>query len=315
MKTRSLLVTVCSLASVVTGCVSSGPPAGMVPEGSPVKQVEQLSGDYCYFGPDLNVRIYRRGPEAIPFLHVAALGRPTRISVAATPEAVVFSYTGADGLEKRETFAPAKVGAVWRGDAFEVRWREKATTAYGSSEGFGVSGSSRKSRLFKLEDGRLIMTDMVRWKSATQTIFLLFESDVQLVALILDPDTGGCATAGRDPDGRSGSAGRPDLRAPACASRLESEVAAIQTGQGEDRQTAERLARATVGGLVVGQGDAGRFSVESPSGTTYEFEVAAEAPRSCVLRLYRRARKDPSFAEDHPSDSAQRPLPDCACNP
>jgi hypothetical protein len=299
----------------LAGCVSSGPPAGMVPNGPRVTRAEQLSGDYCYFGADRNVRIYRRGPEAIPFLHVAALAQPTRVSVAASTEEVVFSYTGTDGIEKREAFAPAKLGAVWRGNAFEIRWQEKTTTAYGTSEGFGVSGSSRKSRLFRLSDGRLIMTDMVRWKGASQTSFLLFESDVQLVAVILDPGTGGCAAGATDPGRRPWSGRGPDLRDPPCASRLASQLTAILTEEGEDPQVSETLARATVGDLVIGQGDPRRFSVSSPSGTTYGFEVAGRAASPCELRLYRRAGDGSSVAEDSVAYLAKRPLPDCVCNP
>jgi hypothetical protein len=297
-----------------TACVASGPPSGLVPSGPQVHRVEQLSGEYCYFGRDANVRIFRRGPEAIPFLNVTALAQPTRVSVVASPDAVVFSYTGADGVEKRETFVPAKLGAVWHGNELEIRWREKTTTGVASSEGFALSGSSRKSRLYRLSDGRLIMTDTVKWKAATHTSFPLFESDVQLVAVILDPDTGSCATGPTDSRRRPWSGSGPDLRDPACASMLEAQVTAILAEEGEGAQMAETLAREIVGGLVVGQGTARRFSVSSPAGTTYGFEVEGAGHAPCELRLYRRAW-GANVTEDSVSYLAKRPLPACACNP
>jgi hypothetical protein len=300
-------------ALALASCVSSGPPPGLVPSGPQVTRVEQLSGEYCYFGRDPNVRIFRRGPEAIPFLHVAALAQPTRVAVEASAEAVVFSYTGIDGVEKRETFVPAKLGAVWRGNGFEIRWPKENAAAQASSEGFAVSGSSRKSRLYRLSDGRLIMTDTVNWKAATHTSFPLFESDVQLVAVILDPDAGGCAPgggSGRRPWSGSG----PDLRDPACAAMLEVQVAALMAEEGEEPQVAEALAREAVGGLVVGQGDPRRFSVSSPAGGSYRFEVGGERPSGCELRLYR-SGQGTGTGEASGRSLATRRLPACVCNP
>jgi hypothetical protein len=305
---------VSSLTLVVTGCVSSGPPAGMVPAGSPVTRVEQLSGEYCYFGPDFNVRSYRRDAGAIPFINVGALGQPTRVSVIASAAAIVFSYTGRDDVEKRETFAPANARAVWRGNAFEIDWQESATRAYVRGGDWGFSWSSRESRLFKLPDGRLVMTDSVKWKGYSQTNVMLFHSDKQVVAVILDVAKGNCAADAASRAGLTWWGSGPDLRDAICAARLEEQLAAILIEKGETPEGAETLAEATMAAFARDERDPSNFSVESPSGTNYAFEVVAKASSACVLRLYRRSSR-------HSSETntiwylARRPLPGCLCNP
>jgi hypothetical protein len=302
-----------AVALVWVGCSSSAPPKGIVPAVPLLTQVEQLSGEYCYVGPDFNIRSYRREPAAIPFVDVAALGRPTKVSVTASPQEVIFRYTDTDGAAREETFLPANFRAVWRDGAFEMEG-EGGSGLEGSSGGIYVYGSSRESRLFKLADGRLVMTDSVRTKGYSEEeghanpVFHAYEATV---AVILDPVADGCeaGAVSRAPQPWFGSGA--DLRDPACAAELEEQTKAVLVDQGEDPEVAAGCSKDAIGTLRAGPGSR-EFFISTP-GAAYGFDIARKDP-GCVLRLYYR-RRPHSQVTDNIFYLAKRPLPGCVCNP
>jgi hypothetical protein len=331
----------CLLALSLAGCTSDVPPPNLIPPApEETTTVEQLSGDYCYFGPDLSVRFFRRGTDSIPFLDIQKLWWPATIRVDATAERIVFTCTDSSGYEEQQVFLPSRFQAEWREDALVVPWKEVrpnvgemiGINVVGNVLGFVLAGilhsdsyspnlylggRSRESRLFRLADGRLVMADTLRASGD------LKERDMasgawerqDSVALLLEPATGDCAAA---------AASRPlqprfekglDLRLPACADRLEKEFASILVEKGETEEVARTLAGETVNSLVNEGGDWAQFLIDSPSGSSYKFNVG-KSKGGCVLRLYGRTKRTGHSGFSTESNIfflAKRPLPECTC--
>lgn len=335
MTSRRHLPVGCLLLLVLTACTTDAPPPDLVPPAPGGANVEQLSGDYCYFGPDFNLRTFRRDPRLIPFMNVEALGEPTKVSVAATAEQVSFTYTNRDGAEVEEVFSPARLKARWQEGALVVPWREVRTNVgvmiganvlglffsglFGSNNFTPyLGGRSRESRLFRLADGRLVMSDTLRASGD------LKEGDMasgawareDSVALLLDPADGDCAAAlpGRplEPRFERGL----DLRVPACADRLAEQFASVLVEKGEPEDVARRVSDETVDDLLANGGNWAEFWLEAPSGATYKFDVGKKDD-GCVLRMFgrvKRTRTMTSSTENRIWFLAKRPLPECACN-
>lgn len=313
---------VSALVLSLAGCTSNVPPPGLIPTGPPVTRLEDVTGEYCYYGPDFNVRSYGRGVEAIPFVPVMDLGMPTLVSVQATVEQIVFRYAGPDGSAKEQVFDVAGSKAEWKGPSLVVE-QSLGTVFLPLPMAFHISSRSRESRLFKLKDGRLVMTDTVSGKgyseagsasfsgsgvhSVTQPSF---HREGRTVAVILDPATGGCEAniegRPRQPWFNRG----PDLRDPACSAQLEEQLAAILADKGEAPE-ASALASQTLESFYHGS-DSGNFLVSSQSGGKYSFEVVKKGS-VCVLRLYAKSKGGKS-AFNNVTYFAKRPLPACACN-
>lgn len=279
-------------------------------------RIEDLSGEYCYIGPDLNVRAWRRGVESVPFLAVRNLGTPTRVSVEASADRVVFAYTDVDGVEQREVYDLKASGAVWEGSALSAPSRGDGAYlsrnwSTGQSAVSRIGSTSRSSRLFRLEDGRLVLSDSTRDQYFEghdgQGNFFRMES---AVAVLLAPFAGDCGAG--EPTGPlppwfgSGI----DLRDPACAARLEEALGAILVRQGVGAGVAEALARETLESLRSDPGT--EFGVESP-GARFRFSLA-KTSSGCVLRLYEREIGRRRYANTFTYIEKER-LTGCACNP
>ncbi len=306
---------VAGLAFSLSACVSNVPPTDLIPAGPAVTRMEDLSGDYCYVGPEANVRSYRRGPVFIPFVDVPALATPGVVSVQATKERVAIVFTRSDGTEEERVFGPGKAGAVWRKNALVISSGSGGGSMHSDNYGFTTDlGGHSESRLSRLKDGRLVMSDSFRRKTYSSPPGgqnFVFIVDEYLVAVILDPAIGEC---GQDAKGRPAQPwfGRgPNLRDPACASRFEEQVTAILVDQGEAPENAALFA-----GDALQSGIGGAWSrdfyVSSWSGATYRFEVAKMGSGG-VLRLFERQNQNGSLLNTL-SYIATRPLPECACN-
>jgi hypothetical protein len=329
------------LLLVLTGCTTDAPPPNIVPPAPAEATVEQLSGTYCYFGPDFNLRAFRRDPKLIPFLDVEALGEPTKVSVAATAEEIRFTYTNRDGVEVNEVLSPGKLKATWQEGALVVPWKEVRPNV-GAMVGLNVVGNvlglalagilhsdsytpfvyaggrKRESRLFRLADGRLVMSDTLRASGA------LKEEDMasgawareDSVALLLDPADGDCAAPSPDQPLQPRFERGLDLRVPACADRLAEQFASVLVEKGEPEDVARRVSNETVDGLIENGGNWAEFWLETPSGVTYKFDVGKKDD-GCVLRMFgrvKRTRTMTSSMENRIWFLAKRPLPECACN-
>lgn len=332
MTTRIFLAAGCLLTLALTGCMSDAPPANLIPPAPAEATVEQLSGDYCYFGPEFNLRAFRRSPNLIPFLNAEALGEPTKVSVEATAEEVRFTYTNRDGVEVKEVFSPARFKARWQGGALVVSWRDALTTGdvmlglaliplIVASDNVSpqLGGRNRESRLFRLADGRLVMSDTVRASGDKKGEDMASSSwkRVDSVALLFDPAAGDCSGgAGRSPEEWYGHG--PDLRVPACADQFEERLASILVAMGESEEVAGRLAGETVESLVNERGSWAQFRIESPpSSSFYGFDVG-KSEDGCVLMLMLRVKREGKWTATSKgyfgSALAKRPLPECACN-
>ena len=318
------------LALALTGCASSVPPRDtFYPPVAAAASVEQLSGNYCYYGPDLSVRSFQRGTELIPFLDVDALWWPATIRVEATPVRIVFTCTDETGYEEQHVFLPSDYQAEWREDRLVLPWKRHASSA-GASVGFGVlggllfnswefEGMRRESHLYRSADGQLVMTDFLRRKGYSQegNGGGQFWEDEDAVALLLEPATGDCAP---------GMPSRPlqprferglDLRVSACADRLAEQFASVLVEKGEPEDVAQRVSNETVDDLVTNGGNWTEFWLEAPSGVTYKFDVGKKDD-GCVLRMFGRVKKTRTMTS--PTENriwflAKRPLPECACVP
>ncbi|HQR44562.1 MAG TPA: hypothetical protein PLB02_01195 [Thermoanaerobaculia bacterium] len=326
----------CLLLVALAGCGTDVPPPDLIPPAPEQVSVEQLSGTYCYSGPDVNLRSYRRDPRLIPFLSVEALGEPTKVSVAATAGEVRFTYTNRDGAEVSEVFSPAKFRASWQEGALVINWKGVGPNA---GEMIGVNlvgflltgllgsnsyspvlgGRKRESRLFRLADGRLVMADSFRASGDLKGQDMASGAWVRedSVALLLDPAEGDCAAAvaARPPQPWFGKG--LDLRVPACADRLEEEFASILVDKGELKAVAWEAAREKVDSLVNERGDWAEFRIVTPSGSRYDFDVGRSGD-GCVLRLFGRVKQTGKMTISTNNTLwylAKRPLPECACVP
>ncbi len=327
MTSRRLLWAGGLLALGLAGCASHTPPrATFYPPSAPSTSPEQLSGTYCYFGPDLSVRVFHRGPDSIPFLNVQGLSWPSTIRVEARADRIVFTCTDDTGHEEQQIFVLSSLQATRSEEALVVAWdrlkrRSDAWIVPGLLIGLifnqiELSGESRESRLFKTPDGQLVMSDSYRQSGYSQKnqSGQFWENELA-VAVLFEPAAGDCAAA---------MAGRPlqprfekglDLRLPACADRLEDELLSIMVQKGETEEIVWRLAHETVDFLVKEGGDWSRFVIETPSRITYKFDVG-KYDEGCVLRLYGRYdRKKIFFPGSEGWYLAKRPLPECACAP
>jgi hypothetical protein len=171
---------------------------------------------------------------------------------------------------------------------------------------------SRESRLFRLEDGRLVMTDTHRasgdLKPAGQSPG--YWARQESVALLLDPASGDCAAGPAHPPQPWFDEG-VDLRDPECAAQLEEQVASILVAEREAPESARLAAQENVTALSESDASWASLSVWCPSGVTYGFRLG-RGGATCVLRLVecrtknRRSTWTPGIEE--------RPLPACACN-
>jgi hypothetical protein len=326
----------CLLALALTGCASDAPPPNLIPPARAEATVDQLSGDYCYFGPDFNLRSFRRSPSLIPFFNVEALGEPTKVSVEATAEQVCFTYTNRDGVEVKEVFSPATSRARWKDGALVVPWKEVRPNV-GVMIGANVAGNvlglvlagllhsdsysphlylggrNRESRLFRLSDGRLVMSDTFRASGDLKEADMASGSweRQDSVALLLDPAVGDCRDGPTRPPEAWFDEG-VDLRVPVCADQLEAQFASILMEKGESEEVARRLAGETVDFLVNEGRNWAQFQIESPPSSTYKFAVRRNED-GCFLRLYRTVKKKGKWTFDLGSH-VERPLPECACN-
>jgi len=324
----------CFLALVLTGCASDAPRAELIPPGPAVTSVEQLSGDYCYFGPEYNLRSFRRSPKMIPFVNVETFGEPTKVSVEASEEQIVFTFTDGDGNAIRHVFEPSLFRAAWRENALVVRWSGVGPSVgamiglnvLGNALGIVVAGllggsydpdlylgrKGRESRLFRLEDGRLVMTDTFEvsgdLKPADQSPGYWKRQDS--VALLLDPVAGDCAAGPTHPPQAWYEEGT-DLRSADCASRLEEEVVAILVAKKEAPDEARRAAGESVAALATEGRGRVNLTVPCPSGATYIFRFGRKES-GCVIRLIERRTKHGGTRWS--PGTMERPLPGCDCN-
>jgi hypothetical protein len=309
----ALLSAVSALAICLTACSGHAPPPKMVPTGPSATRVEDLSGEYCYFGFDFNVRSYGRSIHDIPFLPVGDLGSPALVSLQATNDRLVFRYAASDGSEHEYCFDFAPYKAAWHDSSLVVK-HSIVPIPLPISGGFDVSGHSRESRIFKLADGRLVMTDSTRHKGYEQQGRSgNFYAETRTVAIILDLATGGCD---------AGVEGRPrqpwfergaDLRDPACAAQLEAQIASILVQRKQDSAAAALAASRAVDSLVTGALSSADFAVLPEPEQVFFFKVAKKSS-GCVLKLYYREKRFRRGGGASYSSFASRPLPACACN-
>ncbi len=307
-----------SAVSTLIACASDVPPPGLVPTGPPVTRLEDLTGDYCYFGSEYNVRSFGRTVDGIPFLPVGDLGTPTLVSVQATPERIVFRYTDANGEEKSQDFEVTG-RAAWQGASLVIK-ESQGTSVLPLPGAFDVTSHSRESRIFKLADGRLVMTDSARSKGYSETGSYsvsasglhatkqpTFHRAERTVALILDQAAGGCAAS---------TDGRPrqpwfekgvDLRDPVCAAQLEDQLAAIMVQKEEPPEDAALAANLALQSFFQGESTL-NFVASARPGWRYFFKIVRKKS-GCVLKLYERQKPHVEY-----TSFASRPLPGCACN-
>lgn len=296
----------------LSACTVDTPPAAMVPTGPSVTRIEDLSGQYCYVGPDFNIRTYGRSSRYFPFVQVNEMASPTVVSVRASRDRIVFRYTAVEGAERVEAFDVLARGAKWKGSALVV----------GSSNYWGLLGlllprnnvsvASHEGRAFKLKDGRLVLSDTYRDKGLVDTDgsdhFYRTENSV---VVILDPIVGSCGGEAAVPARKAWFDRGPDLRSPACAAALVEQLASILAEKGQAPEAAAALASGTVNSFSGGS-DASSFLVSTDSGSTYCFRVS-KVGTACTLNLHYRRKQTEHSTSGWPSNASRSLLP-CACN-
>lgn len=305
------------LSLILEGCTLSGPPGGFYPGPSVATRPEDLSGVYCYFGPEASVRGYQRSEASIPFVDVPGMAHPTKVEVDATAERVDFAFSGPDGAPRSQRFEPAKAGAAWRAGAFVISGRGPGSTfsSTGSTSTrvtHEAASHGRESRLFRLAGGRLAMTDAVRSKSMSSTEGQLwFYSDEDAVVVVLEPETDGCA---RPPAVRPPWLGKGiDLHDPDCSARLQGALTEILVEQGESPEAARDLAGNARDQLRQKAGGGRDFATSAGPKLWYRFEITGRGS-DCSVRLVERSR-DFSTDVNAITGISRRALPGCACNP
>ena len=339
MSSRRLAPVGCLLALSLAGCASDAPPPNLIPPPPAEATVEQLSGDFCYFGPDFSLRTFRRDPKLIPFLDVDALGEPTKVSVEATAERVFFTYTNRDGVEVQEAFLPAKFKARWKEGALVVPWKEIRPNVAGMiginvvgnalglvlagmfhsdsySPGLYLGGRNRESRLYRLADGRLVMTDTFRASGDLKQGDMASSSweRQDSVALLLDPAAGDCSAGpGRPPEAWYGQG--VDLRKPDCAAELEEQTVAILVAKGEEPVQARPAVKEGLAEVLAGEEAGTTFHVLCPEGVTYTLWFGKDAS-GCAVKLMEHERKRGKGVSrtTWSSGTQRRPLTACDCN-
>lgn len=136
------------LAMVATACYTPG--RSLAPAGSSIDRSRNFSGSYCFTSG--SSREYRSGIGALPFLPMWDVHEQSIITVAQTGEALAFSYTAKDGSRKQQTFDLTKEAATWDGGTLVVHPGFAANP-------FGFIHTSRTATMYRLADGRLVMTD------------------------------------------------------------------------------------------------------------------------------------------------------------
>ncbi len=309
---------------LLTSCtVTDVPPPTLLPAGPPAARIDEVSGEYCYYGPDYNVRTFRRGIGDLTFFDAGALEPPALVSVDASTDRIVFCFADRDGADRSQAFDVVEAGGQWTGGSLLIPRR--------AAPGFHIHGATGKgtsyfrhgseSRLFRLPDGRLVMSSSFIVKGVHTekgeekgSIHPTWFEKEDSVVVILDPAVGGCDA---DPSGRPF---QPifepglDIRVPACVSVLEEQVASILVEKGETPESAAAAAGERVRTLS-SAAEALRFTVSTESGEvgrSYSFRVTA-SPVACTLELTRREKKTKKgFGYGVPS-FASRKLPGCAC--
>ncbi len=310
MTSHRLVSVGCLPALALAGCMSDAPPPNLVPPAPAEATVEQLSGDYCYFGPDFNLRSFRRSPKLIPFLDVEALGEPTKVSVEATAEQVCFTYTNRDGVEVKEVFSSARFKARWHEGALVVPWKEIRSNVaemiginvlglvlapifapIGGSPSLYVGGRNRESRLFRLADGRLVMSDTLTASGDLKHGDMASRSwqRQDSVALLFDPAAGHCAAGpGRPPEAWYGQG--VDLRNPGCAAELEEQIVAILVAKGAEPGQARSAVEEGLSELLAGEEAWTTLHLRCPEEVTYKLWFGKDTS-GCAVRLMERMKK------------------------
>ena len=217
----SLLLTSCVVTDV--------PPPTLLPTGPPVARIDEVSGEYCYYGPDYNVRTFRRGIGDLTFFDVGALVPPALVTVDATTDRIVFRFPGRDGTDRSQAFDVVAAGGQWSGGSLLVpRRAAPGFHVHGATgEGTNYFRHGSESRLFRLADGRLVMSSSFIVKgvhmekgSEKGTIKPSWFEKEDSVVVILDPAVGGCdADSVRPPVfSRSSSPGSTSASRPASPS-------------------------------------------------------------------------------------------------
>jgi hypothetical protein len=312
-RTSSLRLLACVLpAALLPACSVDAPPPQMISQAPRSARIEDLSGHYCYFGFEYNVRTFGMGVDGIPFVPARELREPTEVIVRASPTAVVFHFTGADGAPRAHTYDIAANGARWHDG--ELLQKHSSGLKVNGFIFFGDTDytvATREARLFRRPDGNLVLSWSVRDKGYTTGGDHGGFHVERSVALLLPPKTSTCevdtGTLRMQPWYEPG----PDLRDPTCTTVLEEQVAAMLVDYEETPEDADDAAAESVRSFRDGT-EAAHFMVESRSGTKYHFAVSRGAT-SCKLRLTGRDRKT-KYGRMTTSSLKSRPLPGCVCN-
>lgn len=311
------------LALLLPACSIDTPPPEMVPKGPTVARIEDLGGNYCYYGPAYNVRTFRRALGYLPFFDFESLAGPTLLTVRAEKSRIVFTYPGrTGGTVVVHVFDVESAGGQWQGTSLVLppRISPGLDVRMKGEEGTTFSRGGTTSRLFKLSDGRLVLTTSFIEKglqiepgSDEHSSKPSWNEKEDSVVVILEPAAGACdATPTARPLQPLFEPGL-DIRVPACVAVLEEQVASILAEKGESPETAEAAARDTAQGFS-SPADASRFTVQTRSeGVTrsYFFHVS-ESSEACTLKLHGRAKRTKRSGSSW-SSFASRKLPGCAC--
>ncbi len=284
----------------------------MIPQAPRSARIEDLSGRYCYFGFDYNVRTFGQDLAAIPFVAAADFREPTEVIVRASPDAIHFRFTDRDGAPQSHTYEIAARGARWHdGVLLQKRssgLRVNGLIFFGDTD---YSVETEEARIFRQADGQLVLSWTIRNKGYTtgenEGGFRVERS----VALLLPPRVGTCEVDTGKLRMQPWFEPGPDLRDPTCAEVLEDQVVSMLLEYKETQENAEAAAAEAVRSFRDGT-EAAHFKVESRSGAGYRFAVTRGAA-SCKLRL---TSRDKPIRHGHMQVGSlkSRPLPGCVCN-
>jgi hypothetical protein len=137
-------------AALIAAASCYTPGRSLEPTGSAVENTRDLSGAWCFTSG--SSREYRSGIGVLPFAPMYDVHEQSVITVRQNGNEIVFDYTARDGSQKQHTFDVAKADGTWDGGKLVIH------PSFGANP-FGIYHSAATATMYRLADGRLVMTD------------------------------------------------------------------------------------------------------------------------------------------------------------
>ena len=139
------------MALFIASCVYT-PRTRLTPAGR-VSRTGDFTGVYCFTSEASNVRRYSASdPASLPFIHMGQLGEQSTVQVTQDATSVTFTIAAPGERERTHTYDfAAQDGRIEKGVL--------VVTPFQPSSPFGWYRTRRRSTIYRLDDGALVLTD------------------------------------------------------------------------------------------------------------------------------------------------------------